>query len=137
MMMNFGSKSKALIIAVLVSALAIGPTFFIAHTVNAATSTPPPGKNYNDGVIVGKADCRGGRHYFTDAHTSEWIRGYKDGWKSAGCKLPSSKNYNDGVIVGKADCRGGRHYFTDAHTSEWITGYRDGWKSVGCKLPPR
>ena len=55
MMMNFGSKSKALIIAVLVSALAIGPTFFIAHTVNASTSTPPPGKNYNDGVIVGKA----------------------------------------------------------------------------------
>ena len=92
--------------------------------------------SYNDGFVVGKNDCRSRHAYFTTGHTTVWINGYNDGWKSAGCvtHTVTATSYNDGLVVGKNDCRSRHAYFTTGHTTVWINGYNDGWKSAGCRL---
>ncbi|HEY7573393.1 MAG TPA: hypothetical protein VH796_18695 [Nitrososphaeraceae archaeon] len=99
----------------------------------AATVTPT---SYNDGLVMGKNDCRTGHSYNTSGHTSVWISGYNDGWKAAGCvtHTETATSYNDGLVVGKNDCRTGHSYNTSGHTPVWISGYNDGWKSAGCRM---
>jgi hypothetical protein len=103
------------------------------QVVNAVTVTAT---SYNDGLVVGKNDCRSGHSYNTNGHTSVWINGYNDGWKSAGCvtHTETTTSYNDGLVVGKNDCRSGHSYNTNSHTPVWINGYNNGWKSAGCRL---
>jgi hypothetical protein len=93
-MMKFSLNAKALIIATVISGLAIGPTLLMDQTVKAAPGksltcdTSKHSKDYCDGFTVGKTDCRDGKRYNTSGHTKNWVDGYKAGWTGAGCHVP-------------------------------------------------
>jgi hypothetical protein len=93
-MMKFSLNAKALIIATVISGLAIGPTLIMDQTVKAAPGksltcdTSKHSKDYCDGFTVGKTDCRDGKRYNTSGHTKNWVDGYKAGWTAAGCHVP-------------------------------------------------
>ncbi len=93
-MMKVSSSTKALIIAIVISGLAIGPTLLMDHPVKAAPGgsltcdTSKHTKDYCDGFTVGKTDCRDGKRYNTSGHTNNWVDGYKAGWTGAGCHIP-------------------------------------------------
>ena len=93
-MMKVSSSTKALIIAIVISGLAIGPTLLMDHPVKAAPGgsltcdTSKHTKDYCDGFTVGKTDCRDGKRYNTSGHTKNWVDGYKAGWTGAGCHIP-------------------------------------------------
>jgi hypothetical protein len=93
-MMKFSLNAKALIIATVISGLAIGPTLLMDQTVKAAPGkslscdTSKHSKDYCDGFTVGKTDCRDGKRYNTSGHSKNWTDGYKAGWTGAGCHVP-------------------------------------------------
>jgi hypothetical protein len=93
-MMKFSLNAKALIIATVISGLAIGPTLLMDQTVKAAPGkslscdTSKHSKDYCDGFTVGKTDCRDGNRYNTSGHSKNWTDGYKAGWTGAGCHVP-------------------------------------------------
>jgi hypothetical protein len=93
-MMKFSLNAKALVIATVISGLAIGPTLLMDQTVKAAPGksltcdTSKHSKDYCDGFTVGKTDCRDGKPYNTSGHTKNWVDGYKAGWTGAGCHVP-------------------------------------------------
>ena len=127
-------ETLTVVVAVIVGLAAVGHiTTSGLQVVNAATVTAT---SYNDGLVVGKNDCMNRHSYNTNGHTSVWISGYNDGWKSAGCvtHTETATSYNDGLVVGKNDCRSGHAYNTNGHTPVWINGYNNGWKSAGCRM---
>jgi hypothetical protein len=93
-MMKVSSRTKALIIATVISGLAIGPTLLMDHPVKAAPGgsltcdTSKHTKDYCDGFVVGKTDCRDKKRFDTSGHTKNWSDGYKAGWTGAGCHVP-------------------------------------------------
>jgi hypothetical protein len=93
-MMKFSLNAKALVIATVISGLAIGPTLLMEQTVKAAPGksltcdTSKHTKDYCDGFVVGKTDCRDGKRFNTSGHTKNWSDGYKAGWTGAGCHVP-------------------------------------------------
>jgi hypothetical protein len=93
-MMKVSSSTKALIIATVISGLAIGPTLLMDHPVKAAPGgslscdTSKHTKDYCDGFVVGKIDCRDKKRFDTSGHTKNWSDGYKAGWTGAGCHVP-------------------------------------------------
>ena len=79
-MMKFSLNAKALIIATVISGLAMAPTLLMDQTVKAAPGksltcdTSKHSKDYCDGFTVGKTDCRDGKRYNTSGHTGlYWI----------------------------------------------------------------
>jgi hypothetical protein len=93
-MMKFSLNAKALIIATVISGLAMGPILVMDQTVKAQPTksltcdTSKHSKDYCDGFTVGKTDCRDGKRYNTSGHTKNWVDGYKAGWTGAGCHVP-------------------------------------------------
>jgi hypothetical protein len=93
--MSLTSNTIMLMIAIIVTTLAVGPTLSMSHTVKAvesslSCSSPPHTKNYCDGFTIGKTDCRDGKRYNGNdpTHTKDWQGGYKAGWTGAGCHVP-------------------------------------------------
>jgi len=93
-MMKVSSSTEALIIATVISGLAIGPTLLMDHPVKAAPGgsltcdTSKHTKEYCDGFVVGKTDCRDKKRFDTSGHSKNWSDGYKAGWTGAGCHVP-------------------------------------------------
>ncbi len=95
-MMKFSLNAKALIIATVISGLAMGPILVMDQTVKAQPTksltcdTSKHTKDYCDGFVVGKTDCRDGRKYDgnSPSHTTNWKGGYRAGWTGAGCHVP-------------------------------------------------
>jgi hypothetical protein len=64
------------------------------HLVKAASGgsltcdTSKHTKDYCDGFVVGKTDCRDKKRFDTSGHTKNWSDGYKAGWTGAGCHVP-------------------------------------------------
>jgi hypothetical protein len=94
LIIKFSLNTKALIIAAVISGLAIGPTLLMDQTVKAAPGksltcdTSKHSKDYCDRFTVGKTDCRDGKRYNASGHTKNWVDAYKAGWTGAGCHVP-------------------------------------------------
>ena len=92
--MKCSINAKALIIAAVIAGLALAPTILTDNTVKAqptkslSCDTKKHSKDYCDGFVVGKTDCRDGKRYNTSGHTKNWVDGYKAGWTGAGCHVP-------------------------------------------------
>jgi hypothetical protein len=87
-------SNKMLLIAIMVAAIAVGPTLVQMTQAQGVGSTycqsaTKKSQNYRDGCESGAADCSGKKDYNPGkGHTQDFINGYNAGWSNKGCHVP-------------------------------------------------
>jgi hypothetical protein len=87
-------SNKMLIMAIMVTATAVGPILVQMTQAQGVGSTYCQGathksQNYRDGCESGASDCSGSKPYNTGkGHTQDFINGYNAGWTNKGCHVP-------------------------------------------------
>jgi hypothetical protein len=90
---SISTTNNAIVIAIVISALAIGPALLTDHITKAqptktwCQSQSGKSNNWKSGCESGAGDCRGGKSYDPGkGHTRDYHLGYDAGWTHSGCK---------------------------------------------------